>query len=60
MGGLQSVAGYLGLALVFGWGGAPRGGGGGLIAIFRGFFGSANKIFILAGALGTGLSFYGV
>ena len=36
----QSVTGYLGLILVFVWGGALRGGGGGgLIVIFRGFFG---------------------
>ena len=32
---LRSVAGYLGLALVFLWGGTPRGG---LIAVFRDFF----------------------
>ena len=32
----------------------------GLIAIFRNFFASANKIFILEGGLDTGLSFYGV
>ena len=41
-----------------GWGTA--GVGGGLIAIFRGFFASAGKMFVLAGALGTALSFYGV
>ena len=34
--------------------------GRGLIAIFRGFFASIGEIFILAGGLGTGLSFYGV
>ena len=37
--GLRWVAGCLGLALVFVWGGALRwGGGGGLIAIFLGLF----------------------
>ena len=55
--GLQSVAGYLGLALVFVWGGALRGG---LIAIFIGLFATVGGIFILAGGLGAGLSFYGV
>ena len=34
--------------------------GKGLIAIFRDFFASASIIFILTGALGAGLSFYGV
>ena len=56
----QSFTGCLRLALVFMGGGAPRGWGGGLIANFRGFFASAGKIFVLAGALGTALSFYGV
>ena len=43
--GLQSVAGYLGLALDF----VVRRLGRGLIAIFRDFFASAGEIFILAG-----------
>ena len=34
--------------------------GKGLIAIFRGFFASTSKIFILAGGLRAGLPFYGV
>ena len=34
--------------------------GKGLIAIFRDFFASINEIFILAGGLGTRLSFYEV
>ena len=44
------------------WGGAPRGGGGagGLVTIFRGFSASASGVFVLAGGLGAGLSFYGV
>ena len=54
----QSVTGCLRLALVFMGGGAPRGGG--LIATFRGFFASTGKMVVLAGALGTALSFYGV
>ena len=59
--GLRSVVGCLGLALVFVWGGAPWGvGGGGLIAIFRGCFASAGGDFILAGGLGAGLSLYWV
>ena len=59
--GLRSVVGCLGLALVFVWGGAPWGvGGGGLIAIFRGCFTSAGGDFILAGGLGAGLSLYWV
>ena len=33
---------------------------GGLIAIFWDFFANAGEIFILAGGLGAGLSFYGV
>ena len=48
---LRLVAGYLGLALVFVWGGAPRGG---LMAILRDFFGSANEFFILAGGCALG------
>ena len=54
---LQSGTGYLRLALVFVWN-ARRGKG--LVAIFRDFFASIGKIFILAGGLGTGLSFYGI
>ena len=30
------------------------------ISNFQEFFGSINKVFILAGGLGAGLSFYGV
>ena len=36
------------------------GGGGVLIAIFRDFSANASGIFVLAGGLGTRLSFYGV
>ena len=43
--GLQSVTGYLGLALDF----VVRRLGRGLIAIFRDFFASADEIFVLAG-----------
>ena len=56
----QSFTGYSGLALVFVWGGALRVGGGGFISIFRGFFASVGGVFVLAGGLGAGLSFYGV
>ena len=31
-----------------------------LISVFQKFFAAINKIFILEGGLGTGLSFYGV
>ena len=62
----QSVAGYLGLALAFVWGSAPREGGG-LISIFREFFASASEIFIFyfwigggRGERGTRLSLYEV
>ena len=34
--------------------------GGGLISVFREVFGSIGKNFVLAGALSTGLLFYGV
>ena len=44
---LQSVAGYLGLALVFVWGSTLRGGG--LIAVLGKFLASIDKIFIFAG-----------
>ena len=37
-----------------------RGEGGGLISDFKGPFANICKIFILAGGLGTGLSFYGI
>ena len=43
----------------FGVGGIARREGG-LIAIFRSFFASANKVFILAVGLRAGLPFYGV
>ena len=43
-----------------GWGAAGGGGAGGLVTIFRGFSASASGVFILAGGLGAGLSFYGV
>ena len=45
-----------------GWRTAGGGGGfgGRLIAIFRDFFPTIGQIFILAGRLGTGLSFHGV
>ena len=35
-------------------------GGGGVISVFQEFLVSINKVFILAGRLGTGFSFYGV
>ena len=34
------------------------GGGGDLVSVFQGFSASIGKAFILAGALGTGLSLY--
>ena len=34
--------------------------GKGLISVFQGFFASVGEIFILAGGLGAGLSFYGL
>ena len=52
---LRWSTGYLGLALVF-----VGGERGGLNCGFQGFFASIGEIFILAGGLGTGLSFYGV
>ena len=55
---LQWLAGYLGLALVFVWGGAQ--GRGRLISGFREFCSSIGGAFILAVGLGAGLSFYGV
>ena len=48
---------YLRLTLVFGLNSTLRES---LIAAFRKFFASINKIFIFAGGLDTGLSFYGV
>ena len=58
---LQSVAGYLGPALVFGWGGALRER---FNCYLRDFFASISKVFIVAagegGWLGAGLSLYGV
>ena len=64
--GAWLCVGVLGLAAVvhgiFGAGSSIRGGGGGggLNCGFQGFFASIGEIFILAGGLGTGLSFYGV
>ena len=53
------LAWYLGLAVVFVWGGAR--GGGGVISVFHGFSGSIGGAFVLVvGGLGAGLSFYGV
>ena len=46
---------YLGLALVFVWNSALRDG---FNFSFQGFFVTIGKIFILAGGLGAGLSFY--
>ena len=45
--GLQSVAGYLGLALLFVWG-AHRGGD--LVTVFRGVFGSAGEFLFWRGS----------
>ena len=49
---------------VFGAGSSFRGGwcaaGGGLIAVFRGFFASVGGVFILAGRMVTRLLFWGV
>ena len=56
--GLRWLAGYLGLALVFLWGGAQWGGGR-VVSVFWEFFASSGGAFILAGGLDTGLSFYG-
>ena len=68
----ESVTKYLRLTLVFVWSSAPRERFNGyflgrfahrgkcLMAIFWGDFASAGGIFILAGGLATGLSFYGV
>ena len=56
----QPVTGCLWLALVFMWGGALRGGGGRLIAIFQGGFATIGEMFNLAGRLGAGLTFHGV
>ena len=59
---LRSFAGYLGLALVFGWGGTLRGS---LVSVFQGFFAIIGGMFIFAGGWGgegglcTGLSFCG-
>ena len=55
--GLRWVAGCLGLALVFVWGGALRWGGGGLIAIFLGLFCWCWQNF--GGGLAAWLSLYG-
>ena len=57
---LQWLTEYLGLALVFVWGGAQWGVGGGLVSALQGFYCSISKAFILSGRLGVGLSFYGV
>ena len=54
---LRSVAGYVGV--VFVWGGALRGGGWGcLFAVFQGCFAGVGGG--AGGAVGAGLSFYGV
>ena len=57
VGGCWLVAGgwYLGLALVFVWNSALRDG---FNFSFQEFFVTIGKIFILAGGLGAGLSFY--
>ena len=55
--GLRWLEGYLGLALVFVWGGAQWGGG--FVSVFWEFFASIGGAFILAGGLGNVLSFYG-
>ena len=54
---LQSVAKYLRLTLIFMWNSAPPKK---LIAIFWVISASTNKFFILAGGMGTGLSFFEV
>ena len=54
---LQSVTCYLGLGLVFMWGAGEAHGVRGLISVFREFFASINKMFVLAWGLGNGLSF---
>ena len=48
---------YLRLTLVFMWNSIV---GNGLISVFQEFFASIKKMLILAGRLGTRLSFYGV
>ena len=48
----QWLTGYLGLVLVFVWGGARRGG---LISVFQEFSTSIGEAFILAGGLGAGV-----
>ena len=53
--GLLAGGWYLGLALVFVWNSALRDG---FNFSFQGFFVTIGKIFILAGGLGAGLSFY--
>ena len=64
--GLEVVWGKLGPGMVFGGGrlrdiggwfscGVARRGGG-LVAVFRGYFASAGRIFIFPGGLGAGLS----
>ena len=54
---VQSVAGYLGLALASVWDGALQER---FYCYFCDFFASINGIFILAGGMGARLSFYGV
>ena len=54
---LKSFTGYLTLALVFVWNSALRRS---FISVFQGFFSSISKVFILAGGMVAGLSFYGV
>ena len=53
---LQSFTEYLRLTLVFMYSSLREK----LISVFQEFFASITKIFILAGGLGTRLSFYGV
>ena len=48
---LQWLTGYLGLAVVFVWGGAS---GGSLISVFRGFSAGIGGAFILAGGWALG------
>ena len=54
---LESITRYLRPTLVFMWNSVERES---LISVFQEFLVSINKMFILAGRLGTRLSFYGV
>ena len=53
---LRSFAGYLGLALVFGWGGTRQGS---LVSVFQGFFAIIGEMFIFAGVGGEGGAVHG-